>query len=46
MAEVKAAMGNNTDVPSKEERAIAMKYGFSLPPLGGEPESFRLKGID
>jgi len=43
LAEAKMRGG---DAPTKEEREIALKYGFSLPPLGGEPESFRLKGID
>jgi len=37
--------GTSADGPTKEERDIAALYGFSLPPLGGEPESFALKGI-
>ena len=32
-------IGDVVKGPTKKERALAAKYGFTLPPLGGEPES-------
>jgi hypothetical protein len=32
-------LGDVIKGPTKRERALAAKYGFTLPPLGGEPES-------
>jgi len=36
--------GDGEDI--KRQRKIATKYGFMLPPLGGEPESFLLRVIE
>ena len=38
--------GTSAEGPTKADKAIAAQYGFSLPPLGGEPESMPLKGIE